>query len=233
MAFNFFSGGYSAPRTTSLDQMYQDPRRQGSMGSFNPDALQFGNPFADLMKGGMAPPAQQGTKQPPPTQPPGAPQVPIYKQPGTNSYASSTYRTQPGTPPPVTPGAPTGGTPVPKPGQHPGDGGSGGFNYSAYPTLEALYAAHPGGLPVGFDMQAWANATGNQAVMNQSTSGDPLQFTWNPDGPGYVNPMTGETYDRPGETYPYTPPPPPPRTFSGGAPARYNGMPVSQNPYRR
>jgi hypothetical protein len=200
MAFNFFSGGYTSPRMMAQNQMYQDPRMQGAMGSFNPSALEFGNPMAALMKS-----ADSSAKPAPAVPPPAAPQVPTI--PPSTPPSSGSYK-QPGTPPPMNQGPISGGTPVPKPTGTPGaSGGSGGFNYTAYPTLQALYAAHPGGLPPNFDMQAWANATGNQAVMNQSTSGDPLQFTWNPDGPGYINPMNGETFDRPGETYPYTPPP--------------------------
>lgn len=202
MAFNFMSGQQQSydPFSPYQQSFYNDPRRKGAQGSFNPFALS--NFAATSAKGGMQPP--QDTKVPLPPYNPTAPQTP----------------TMPSTPtsPPTAPSAssrPVGNTTTPGGGGG-GGGGAGAFNYASYPTLQALYAAHPGGLPVGFDMNAWAQATGNQSVMNQSTSGDQMRFTWNTDGPGYINPQTGETYDRPGETYPNTPAPPSPPIFQPG-----------------
>ena len=201
MAFNFLGGQQSYdPFSPYQQSFYNDPRRRGAQGSFNPYAL---SNFAATSAKGGAQPAPAETKAP----------QPLVKSPipSTSFPPSAGSRPVPGTPPPSTPGYQGGGTPVDKPGAP--SPNSGAFDYAAYPTLQALYAAHPGGLPVGFDMDAWAQATGNQSVMNQSTSGDPLRFTWNPNEPGFINPQTGETYDKPGETYPYTPPPPPAPTW--------------------
>lgn len=233
MAFNFFSGGYSSPRMTSLDDMYmyQDPRRQGSMGSFNPSAMEFGDPFAALLKGGASPTG--AATKPPVTSAPPAPYLPTLPgtQPGAgkpSSGASSTYRYA-GTPGPTDPGYPTNvGTPMPKPGSTPGASGApGAFNYAAYPTIEALYGAHPGGLPEGFDFGAWARATGQPDPRYHTASGEPITFTWNPNGPGYYNPQTGETYDRPGETYPTTPASRPPPTIPNlPSPYSFGSLPL-------
>lgn len=209
MAFNFLSGYPQYGKTAydpADDSIYNDPRRMGSVGSFNPYAL---SNFASMQKGGMTPPTDN--KPAPPPTPPGAPQVPpVGGNPGTNppgagNPSSSTYYVNPGTPPPLNysnPGGPD-GTPV---GKNPATGGgtpgagTGGINYGQYRSIADAYAAFPGGLPPGWNWDAWAAATGNQDALRRTTSGDYNTFTWNPGGGGYINPMTGETFDRLGET---------------------------------
>lgn len=201
MAFNFATGQQSYdPFSPYQQSFYNDPRRRGAQGSFNPYAL---SNFAATQKGGMQS-DMQNAPTPPQTKPP-ASQVPAVPPPGAPSGpASSIYGVNPGTPPPLdysNPGSAV-GTPVPKPGQQ---GSSGGINYGAYGSVQDVYAQNPGGLPQGWDWAAWSQATGQQDPRYVTASGEPVTFTWNPEGRGFYNPQTGETFDKPGETYPYPP----------------------------
>lgn len=221
MAFNFLSGqdiSYD-PFSPYQQSFYNDPRRQGAQGSFNPYAL---SNFNTMQKGGLQTdptkqPTQPGGNQPPPlpttnpTTPPGSGSQPV---PG--SPPSSGSRTIPGTPPPPVPGNPgIGGTPIKKPGFNGGTpnpaGNPGAINYSQYGSVQDVYANNPNGLPPGWDWNAWSAATGQTNPMTVTNTGEPINFTWNPNGPGFVNPYTGETFDKPGETFPLPPAPRPRR----------------------
>lgn len=198
MAFNFMSGNMSYdPFSPYQQSFYNDPRRRGAQGSFNPYALSnFG-----AMKGGQMP-ADSTTQPPPTTKPaPQLPTVPSSKPPNASPYGSPQQTKEDV---PLNPAS----APPPKPaGTNPN---SGAFNYGQYGSAQDVYAHYPGGLPDGWDWAEWARVTGQPNPLTHTASGEPITFTWNPDGPGYINPQTGETYDKPGETYPMPPPQPRP-----------------------
>lgn len=194
MAFNFMTGNNN-PYTNFTPNNYQamsaDPRRRSSMGSFDAKALNF-SPMQtyDYGQPSTSPYGQ------PMVAPPPAPSTSYRQQAGAPSSPSSPLPPQVSGAPVVTPG----GSPQP-----------GNYNYGQYSTVQDVYAAF-GAEPSNWDWGAWAQATGNPDPRYHTASGDPTTFTWNPNGPGYWNPFTNETFDRPGETYPLPPTTQPPYT---------------------
>lgn len=202
MAFNFL-GNNSYQVKVGMNpyeqqNIYNDPRRQGSVGSFNPSALNFYS-AAGQPKGGMNPNNQPGGNNPnnPPQVPPVNNNPPPPPPPG--GAPSTGSRVNPGDP--NNPGTPYNG--VDPPGARGVRPGQGAINYGAFPTVQAAYASFPGGTPpAGWDWQEWARVNNAPDPARHTASGEPITFTWNPNGGGYINPQTGQTYDRYGETVP-------------------------------
>lgn len=73
------------------------------------------------------------------------------------------------------------------------------WNYANYPTAQAAYGAFSGGLPAGWDWGQWlaAQPTGTLDPRTHSSSGEKADFTWNPNGPGYLYPQTGQVISGP------------------------------------
>lgn len=76
------------------------------------------------------------------------------------------------------------------------------INYSAYKTPGQAYGANPNGLPSGWDWGQWqaAQPAGTLDPRTHSSSGEKADFTWNTNGPGWINPQTGQTFNNPRES---------------------------------
>ena len=82
------------------------------------------------------------------------------------------------------------------------------LNYSAFKTPQSAYGAHPNGLPAEWDWGAWqaAQPAGTPDPTKTTAGGQPIDFTWNPNGPGYTNPQNGQVFANPRETGPVSAP---------------------------